>query len=270
VAAGPWTIWLHVDATSRFPDVTAVLPRSSDMAKLVLDEAEATALLQRLQEMPASGDEGVPVVLEFGPRPSASWREGTSVHNPPFIFSRSTGTGPAMAVTIDAKFFVRALSLGFRELRSASEKMPLLFCDQHRRYVVANWGPASASTERPALPAPLRPLPQKGVETMNSARNGGPQKGLETMNSARNGEPQKGLETMNSERNGGPPTDPLPTDDVLDPLMEAEALRAALAEVARRLTRLIASLRQFRKERRALHAAWSSLRPFGLVSKEET
>jgi hypothetical protein len=58
--------------------------------------------------------------------------------------------------------------------------------------------------------------------------------------------------------------EPLTADGVLDPLAEAEALRAALAEAARRVGRLLVALRQLGKQRKALHAAWSSLRVFGL------
>jgi hypothetical protein len=74
---------------------------------------------------------------------------------------------------------------------------------------------------------------------------------------------------MHPERNGEPPIDHPPADDVFDPLTEAEALRAALAEVGRRVSRLIASLRLLQKQRRALHTAWSSLRHLGLGTKEE-
>lgn len=56
--------------------------------------------------------------------------------------------------------------------------------------------------------------------------------------------------------------------DHLDPLIEAEALRAALLEAGRRLQRLLASLRPWHKQRRALHAAWTNLRQLGLDRKE--
>jgi hypothetical protein len=65
---------------------------------------------------------------------------------------------------------------------------------------------------------------------------------------------------MNAQPNGPPPTDPGAAEDVLGPLAEAEALRAALAEAARRVGRLMTSLRQFQKQRRALQAAWASLK----------
>lgn len=74
---------------------------------------------------------------------------------------------------------------------------------------------------------------------------------------------------MPPEGNGQPAHDAA-ADELFDPMAEAEALRLALAEVARRVGRLITSLRQFQKQRRALHAAWSSLRHLGLGPKEDS
>jgi hypothetical protein len=72
---------------------------------------------------------------------------------------------------------------------------------------------------------------------------------------------------MSPERNGQAATES-PTEE-LDPVAEADALRLALVESVRRAGRLITSLRQLQKQRRALHAAWSSLRHLGLGPKEE-
>ena len=74
---------------------------------------------------------------------------------------------------------------------------------------------------------------------------------------------------MNSDKHGGPLSDTPWTDHRLDPLVEAEALRAALAEVARRIARFIASLRQLQKQRRALYCAWTSLNYLGLGHREQ-
>lgn len=65
-----------------------------------------------------------------------------------------------------------------------------------------------------------------------------------------------------TDRNGH--ADLPPAGDPIDPLAEAEGLRAALAEAVTRATRLVAALRQFRKERRALSAAWTSLKQLNL------
>jgi hypothetical protein len=56
----------------------------------------------------------------------------------------------------------------------------------------------------------------------------------------------------------------------LAPLTEAEALRAALSEVGRRFGRLVASLRHFQKQRRALQSAWTSLKQLRLGPPEES
>jgi hypothetical protein len=60
------------------------------------------------------------------------------------------------------------------------------------------------------------------------------------------------------------------TEELLDPMAEAESLRIALGEVVRRVGRLLTSLRQVRNQRRALHAAWWSLRHLSLRPKEKS
>lgn len=241
VAAGPWTVWLTVDGTARYPDVTAVLPNASRMAKLVIHDADAAALLLDLQNRPTSRDEVNPVVLDLGARPALRWPEGTPGHRGPLSLIRSACSGPGPALTIDPQFLARALSLGFREVRGKSGDSPVLFRDEHRCYLVAHFGPTAPPAERPALPAPIPTSPLR----------------------------PHGDEPMNPERTGSPPTDPSPTDDMLDPLTEAEALRVALAEVARRVGRLITALRQFQKQRRALHTVWTSLKHLRLGPQEE-
>jgi hypothetical protein len=70
------------------------------------------------------------------------------------------------------------------------------------------------------------------------------------------------------ESNGrGPPvrTDPATTgSESLDPLIEAEALRTALVEAASCASRLVQSLKHYKRERRALSSAWSSLKSLRL------
>ena len=61
-----------------------------------------------------------------------------------------------------------------------------------------------------------------------------------------------------------PPGPPEPNADALDPLVEAEGLRAALADVATRAARLVAALRHMKREKRALANVWSSLKDLNL------
>lgn len=243
VRAGPWTVWLALDTAARFPDVHRVLPRTSRAARLVLDDVDAEALLRDLREARDPGEDVPAVVLELGPRPAVRWPAHVPGRRGPFSLLRSTAAGPEVRVSLDPRLLARALSLGFREARCASAEAPLLFCDGRRRYLVVNGGPAPAAgpTARPGLPAPGTAAPV----------------------------PHNGDELVTSDKNSDLPSDPPPGDEALDPLAEAEALRAALAEVGRRAARLVASLRQLQKHRRALHTAWTNLRRLGLGAKEE-
>lgn len=74
---------------------------------------------------------------------------------------------------------------------------------------------------------------------------------------------------MNSAKAAGQPTDCPSADPSLDPLTEATALRAALAEVVWRIGRLIVSLRHWHRQRRARQAAWTNLQHLRLGPKEK-
>ena len=68
------------------------------------------------------------------------------------------------------------------------------------------------------------------------------------------------------ESNGHPPNgrpDPPPAETP-DPLAEAEALRATLADAAQRAARLVAVLKNRKKEQRALSQVYSSLKSLNL------
>jgi hypothetical protein len=239
IVVGPWTIWLAVDATARYPDVTAVLPHAARMAKLVVQDEDAAALLRGLQTAPTSRHEVVSVVLNLGPRPAVRWPDDTPGRRGPLSLIRSACSRPALTLPLDPRFLARALTLGFREVCATSAEAPVLFRDEHRCYRLAPFGPAPG--DRRALPVPL------------------PTALL----------PPKEADLVNAERSGCPPTDPTPAGDVLDLLTEAEALRAALAEVARRVGRLLTALRQFQKQRRGLHTVWTRWKHLRLGPQEE-
>lgn len=67
-------------------------------------------------------------------------------------------------------------------------------------------------------------------------------------------------DTPPPDRNGHPALG----GESFDPVTEAEALRADLADAAARAHRLVAQLKQFKRERRALASAWSSLKQLNL------
>ena len=59
--------------------------------------------------------------------------------------------------------------------------------------------------------------------------------------------------------------DPPPGDgEPLDPLAEAEALKAALAEATHRAGRLVQALRHGKRQKRQLESAWTALKALNL------
>ena len=61
-----------------------------------------------------------------------------------------------------------------------------------------------------------------------------------------------------------PPAKPEPNGEALDPLAEAEGLRNALTDVVTRVARLVAALKQMRREKRALSTVYQSLKDLNL------
>jgi hypothetical protein len=239
VTTGAWTVWLTIDSQSRFPDASEVIPKSSRVSRMLLDEQDAAEILRAVQGARRDNQNRVTVSLNFAPQPSIRIDSDSEMR-----LARSTGSGPAMTLAIDSRYLERALSLGFREIRAASSQEGVHFREGDRSYVVAKLHDGESASRRPAeeaeteAPEMAHTLTQTGHSMMKPGRN-------------------------HDEGTEGPAEEPL------DVLGEAEALRAALTEVGRRTGRLIAGLRQFQKQRRALQSAWTSLKNLRLTSVEE-
>lgn len=237
VATGPWTLWLTIDQ-GRFPDILSVFPKSSRLSKILIDDNDAAEILRALPGAPRDEEDRVVVRFEFASRPVV--RLGSELELP---LDRSSSAGPTLALTLDGRYVERALSLGFREVRAAGSQDGVHFRDNHRSYVVARIHSDAAATR----------APQKEVDETAS--------------------PVAHTLSRNGDSDMAEKNDPLQPQRAIeapvDPLAEAEALRAALTEVGRRIGRLITGLRQYQKQRRALQSAWTSLRSLRLTATEE-
>jgi hypothetical protein len=245
IRAGPWTVLLTIDATGRYPHVDDVIPRPRGNASRVQLSSEDAALLIRvLPDLPGREEEDSPTTLAWGQPPRVIARDEQHDTVQKAVLTGSSVSGPSRQLTMDRRHLRRALQLGFREIQIQGDR-PVVCRDEHRLYL---WMPltrqpevspeASARAVPAAQPKPIH-SPDRRTDTVPAPdRNGhGPPEG----------------------RDSAPPA-----ASVVDPIAEAEALRGLLQEAASRSTRLVAALKQQRRQTRAVQQAVASLRQLQL------
>jgi hypothetical protein len=242
VRAGPWTLALAADANGRFPSYEAVLPRmGAGSGPLQLGPDDVAVLLKELPRL--ARDSEAPVTLVLGPRVCLQPQAGEQGPAEPLWLPTAGWAGPSWRVVMHPRYLLRAMRLGFTAVAVARPDRPLVCRDATRTYL---WMPLAgddapappnnkASQVAAGPPAPLHdsPEPTKEVPAMPNPTNNGQLPG-----------------------SGGDPAPP----PVADPLEEAEAVRALLAEAQSRLGRLVAALKLHRRQSRAVAAAVASLR----------
>ena len=244
VEVGPWTVWLPVDKTGRYPDVAGVVPRPGGGTVAGIDERDAAVLLDALPGLPGAGDEDRPVTLDLDGWVAVRARDAESGAVKEVVLTRSPAAGPPARAAIDRKALTRALGLGCHTVRLADDGKPVAFEGDHRTFVTVALDPSLTVAPDPSAAR---------VTTCDRVSPSPPTTERST--------PVKPHET-----NGRPPAGkpaPPPAEQP-DPLAEAEALRAALADAAHRAARLVALLRGRKREQRALSQVYSSLKSLNL------
>jgi hypothetical protein len=258
LTAGPWTFALPVDSHGRFPPFEEIVPRARPSASHLSIDPRDAALIEALPRLPGKDDDRAPVTLDLGGTPAVRARDaagGPAVEVP---LGRSAASGPPVRVVTDRAYLRRALQLGFAELQVLSPDKPLSCRDEKRIYV---WMPLDATGAilpdtkpkryAPALksgpPAP-NPMPTP-VPTVT------PTPRIPMPLPPTNNRPAHGA-------NGAPqPPARLGPAEVI---AEAEAVRSLLQDAGARLARLVAALKQQRRQTRAVQQVVQSLQQLRL------
>lgn len=230
VRVGPWSAWLPTDAAAKYPDVAAVVPRHAPTVVRV-EASDAAALLPVL---PGGDHELRPVTLDADQRVRVRGRceGGEKVgETREVLLNRSTASGPAIRVALDRRVLARALGLGCRTLRLTPDK-PAVFDGADVTLVAA-----------PLNAALVAPPATTGSEALTPSPN------------------VERKPPVKPESNGHVP----PRGDPADPLELAEELRTALSEAAGIAARLVAALRQGKKEKKVLASVLSNLKQLNLT-----
>jgi len=248
IQVGPWTFFFAADSQGRYPNVEQILSSASQArTRWQLDPEDAVFLAKALHRLPG-GDADVTVDLNGTVAIRAKAED--QVHPNELILSRSTASGDPATMALKRDHLARALRLGFTQMQQSSAGSPVLWLDEHRKYLLA---PMPSESVIPPSPHALRVFsgaetstnPQPKERTMSMAQ---------TTNDIHDGAAANGNGTSNGESSNG-------TSCVAKNLIEeAQMLRTLLRGGYERAGRLISAIRQHDKRTKTLRAALASLR----------
>jgi hypothetical protein len=260
VAVGAWSIGLTIDTEGKFPDVAGALPKNLPTV-VGVDDRDADALIDALPGLPGQGEDPGAVTLAVGG--GAFVRAGTETEAVEVYLSRSTFAGPAGAVPMNRDDVLRMLKLGCRTVRFVHESKPVV--GQRDQFLFAAMPleagclvPPTAGATRLETDDSGRVIPRTGPPAL--AGPGSSPGSADTIPIP----PVSERTAMKPTSTLPVPAKPEPNGEAFDPLVEAEGLRNALADVATRAARLVAALRHLKKEKRALSSVWESLKHLNL------
>ena len=236
VVAGPWSVWLPADAKAKYPDVAGVTPRHAP-ATAGIDERDAAELLVVLPGLPGGDHELRPVTLDADVTLRVRGR-GESGDTREVTLARCPVAGPAIRVALDRRVLARALALGCHTARLTPDR-PVALEGDGFVLVAAPLDPALVVP--PADDVSSAPADESNSHPLPANPEGSPD--------------------MKPETDGHTP----PRGDPIDALALAEELRAALSDAASRAARLVAALRQGRREKKVLSAVLSNLKQLALT-----
>jgi hypothetical protein len=240
---GPWELLLEAEASGRYPDVHAAVPRTrAASARLRLGPEDAELLARSLPGLPGGEEPLRPVTLELGPTPLVRARSEPGGPVAELRLGRSAATGKRLRLCLDRRYLLRALELGFTELEIHGAAGPVVCRGGGRVYLWMALDPRNAldpdDTEQASSGVrPIEPPPTEKREDAMPAP-----------------EPDNGHAPRPEPAHGSS------NGEAADPVAEAEALRGLLQQAGARLGRLLAALKHQRRQARAVEAAMQSLR----------
>ena len=241
VAIGPWSVFLPIDATGKYPDVSPILIRPGAGSVANIDSRDAADLLPVLPALPGADDENRPVTLDLDRGVTIRARDDKTGLMREVSLSRSRAGGEPIRVAVNRTFLARALELGCHTIRLNPTGSILSAEGANRTFLVA-------ALDRQHVAKPADSATPSNADGSRSSR---PERSSTMKAPEANGHSANGRH------------DP-PDEEFFDPLTEAEALRNAIAELGLRLGRLIAALRQSNREKKTLANVWAGLKQLNL------
>jgi hypothetical protein len=238
---------LGIDTKGRFPNVRQVIPKTQDLTtRLQLDPQDAAMLDDVLPRLPGHDDDGAPITLDLQEPLAVRAKGSGEARATEILLAQSAVAGPPVRLCTDRQYLQRAVRLGFLEFQIAGAQQPVCCRDSSRCYV---WMILDAKAVIP---------PSADVLRINGPEQSVPSTAIAL---PRREEPMPPLPTNgdNAPDNGTPPVQPTQRG-IGDLIAEAEMLRETLHDSYARISRLVAALKQRRRQARAVQQAMASLR----------
>ena len=264
--AGPWTFYLLINATGRYPKLDEVIPQPANATTVCrFSPAEAEFLIETLPKLPGDEAYNNPVTLDFNGRIAILARGPDQQRPTEVVLPASTLSGAPMRLGTNRTYLLRALKLGFRELRLYSDKSPLLCLDDTRRYLWMPLEPESAI--KPAEDA-IRiepPAPQDVPSTSTSTTTIKTRRRIpamqQTQSTTANGHAANGDQAAVPAANGrARKAKKADRQDVEGLIEHAVLVRTSLRETLTKTNDLLKALKRHRRQSRAIASTLASLK----------
>jgi len=124
--AGPWTLWLEIQADARFPDVDRAIPAAGAAAtRLRLHPADAAFLAGALDRLPGGELTTAPVTVDCNGKVAVRARGEGEARPTELVLARSGYTGSPARICVNRAFLARAAGLELTELEFGGPEDPV-------------------------------------------------------------------------------------------------------------------------------------------------
>ena len=244
---GPWKLWFKIQE-GRFPRIEDAIPDpKAAKTKLYLDPEDARFLAGAISKLPGGKDVNAPVTVDLNGEVVVRAQAEGEDHATELVLSRSRIEGAEVRFGSDRQFVRRAAELGFTELHVTGDKKAVLCTDAARMFF---WMPLSGeSNEKPA----------SHVTRIESATNEKPQPVSQPIP-----QPKRSTKTMprtnTNGTNGSETNGNLVGDPTAELIEQAEKVKETLKEGIIKVNDLVTSLKQQKKQTKAVQSTLASLR----------
>jgi hypothetical protein len=281
---GNWTLVLTIDKLGRFPKMEEVVARAESGGSLVrLTPSDGEFLANALPRLPREDQSSTGVTLDLSGQAFVRARAGKDAPVTELLLSGAEVTGEPIRIETDRQYMLRALKLGFTQLRLTSPDSPVLATDGRRKYIWALLSPkdalgptddairiasASAGGENsaPQTKSPRRRFTMSENSTTTAVSDNGTGTAPMSTEPTSNGQPStsdvlatNGQAQANGQvrrarvRKAGRQASAGPID-------QAIALRGALQESVNKTNELIRTLKRQRQQSRLVQSTLASLK----------